>query len=212
MMVWWAGVSNYITIEQLKFHRMQLQSIVRDNYLLSVLAYIAFFSSVTAFCVPVTVVLTIAGGFLFGIFAGAIYANIGSTLGSAISFLIVRYSLGMWVQKKYAKELVKFNQLVQANGASYLLAMQFSPVTPFFLINLLAGVTNMSLWTFIWTTSVGTLPGTLVYTFAGQQLIAIEQVSDIFSYKVFLLFVLLALLALVPIVIKRYRPAVVSEL
>jgi len=210
VIVWWTGISSYITLEQLKLYREQLQSIVRDHYLLSVFEYIIFFAIATALFMPITVVLTIAGGFLFGVFTGAIYANIGATLGGLIAFLMVRYSFGVWLQKRYAKELVRFNQLVQEDGAGYLLSMQFLPITPFFLINLLAGMTKMSLWTFIWTTSVGIFPGTLLYTFAGQQLNTIEQVSDIFSYPILMALILLALLAVLPIAIKRYRRASAS--
>jgi len=202
--VWWAS-REYITFEQLKFHRVQLQMLVRDHYLFSVMTYLAIFSSAVIFFMPFTVILTIAGGFLFGIFTGALYANIGTTLGGIVVFLMIRYSLGAWLQKKYKKELVRFNRHIREDGIHYLLFLQLLPATPTFLINLLAGMTKMSLWTFIWTTSVGIFPGTLIYTFAGQQLSTIEQVEDIFSYNLLLLLILLSLLAILPIAIKRYR-------
>lgn len=210
VIAWWVGVIDYITLEELKTYRVDLQNFVHNHYLLSVLIYMITFVSAILFFIPITVVLTIAGGFLFGPFVGAFYANIAATLGSVVLFLLIRYLFGVWLQHRYKKELVTFNRLVQEGGASYLLSMQFLPITPFFLINFLAGMSNISLWTFIWTTSVGIFPGTLLYTFAGQQLTTIEQISDVFSYSMLLFLILLALLSLLPIVIKRYRNSFAS--
>lgn len=202
---WWVGVIDYITFEELKLYRMQLQNFVQNHYLVSVLAYITIFVAAVVFFIPITVVLTIAGGFLFGVFIGALYANVAATLGSTILFLIVRYLFGEWFQQRYKKQLVIFNRLVQENGASYLLFLQLLPITPFFLINILAGMSQVPLSSFIWATSVGILPGTLVYTFAGQKLSTIERVSDIVSYGILFFLILLALLSLLPIMIKRYK-------
>jgi uncharacterized membrane protein YdjX (TVP38/TMEM64 family) len=142
---------------------------------------------------------------LFGTFLGAVYANIGATLGAIGAFLLVRYSFGAALQRKYAQQLVRFNKAMHEEGMSYLLSVHFIAVIPFFLVNILAGLTQVPLWTFIWTTSVGIFPGSLVYAFAGQQLNTIENVRDIFSLKLLLAFLLLAMLAALPILIKKYK-------
>lgn len=209
-LIWWTDISYYISINELKLYHTQLQNFVRDQYLFAVLVYIIFFALITMFFIPITVILTIASGFLFGALLGAAYTIIAATLGGVLTFLMVRYSLGAWVQQRYAHELVQFNKLVQEGGANYLLSLQFLPMTPSFFINIFAGMTKIGLWTFIWTTAVGIFPGTVLYTFAGKQLVGIEQVSDIFSFNMMLIFIFLALLAILPIAVKRYKAVSIS--
>jgi uncharacterized membrane protein YdjX (TVP38/TMEM64 family) len=201
---WWADVSKYITLDNLKLYRDDLHYFVEHHYLLSVLVYSGIFVASIVFFIPIGVILTIAGGFLFGTLPGALYAVTNATLGGVITFLLVRYSLGMWVQKKYAKELSKFNQLVRDGGAYYLLYLQLLPATPSFLINTLAGVTKISLWTFIWTAVIGILPATLLYTFTGQELTTIEHVRDIFSYTTLLFVIMSVLVIIVSFIVRRY--------
>lgn len=199
------GVGNYLTMEHLKANRDYLQLLVQENYLRSVLIYIAFYIGIAALSLPLAALLTVAGGFLFGVFFGAVYANIGATIGATISFLLVRHLLGSMLQQKYAKQLVRFNEEVNQYGANYLLTMHLIALVPFFVVNILAGLTNISLWTFIWTTSAGIFPGAFVYTFAGQQLGTINTMRDILSLKILLAFGLLGLLALVPMILQRLR-------
>jgi len=193
-------ITEWMSLTQLKAHRDYLQQVVSEHYLLSVICYISLYITAVAFSIPVGVLLTLAGGFLFGVIAGLFYANIGATLGATISFLLVRYLIGKTIQQKYAAQLAKFNKVMKLYGKNYLLVIRFIAVIPFFLVNILVGLTNLSLWTFIWTTAIGILPGSLVYTFAGQQLNEIESLRDIFSFNILLAFFFLALLALLPII------------
>ena len=134
------------------------------------------------------------------------YASFGATVGAVIVFCLVRYYAHDWIQKKYAVRLESFNREWDRNGHWYLLSMQLLPFTPTPFINLLAGLTTISLWTFVWTTYVGILPGTLVYTLIGTQLYKITSVDELMSCSLFILFVLAALLVLVlPIMIQRLR-------
>lgn len=207
-----SGLGAYITFEHLKLQRDLLEKLVETNYVWAVLGYLSLFTLGVALFLPVAMVLTLAGGFLFGFPWGILYANIGGTLGSIISFLMVRYSLGDTLQERYAARLTGFNQAMAEQGSLYLLFIHFIFVIPFFMINTLAGLTRVSLWTFIWTTSLGILPGQMVYTFTGQQLSDINSVQDIFSGGVLVALCLLACLGLVPIFIKlpvkKNRPEV----
>jgi len=104
----------------------------------------------------------------------------------------------MWVQNKYPEKLTRFNHEVAQHGSRYLLTLRFIPLFPFFLINIFAGLTKIPVKTFIWTTSVGIFPGSLVYSFAGSQLTTLESVQDIFSYKTITAFCVLGLFVLAP--------------
>ncbi len=200
-----SSITEWMSLAQLKAHRDYLQQVVSEHYLLSVICYISLYIVAVALSIPVGALLTLAGGFLFGVIAGLFYTNIGATLGATIAFLLVRYLIGETIQKKYAVQLEKFNKAMKLYGKNYLLMIRFIAGIPFFLVNILAGLTNLPLWTFIWTTAIGILPGSLVYTFAGQQLNEIESLRDIFSFNILFGLFLLALLALLPVIIRYMK-------
>ena len=194
-----------LTFENLKQHRESLVTLVQSHYGLSVALFIAVYISATALSIPGAVVLTIAGGFLFGTIVSTIYIDIGATTGATLAFLSARYLLGNRIQERYKGQLNKFNDEFEKNGTHYLLTLRFIPVFPFFLINFLSGLTKIPIRTFIWTTALGIIPGTMIFAFAGRQIGTINSVSEILSMKVLAAFVVLALFTLVPVIIKRIR-------
>lgn len=199
-------IKDYFTLENLKLHRGYIKQIVNQNYMMSVVFYILSCIFASLFYIPITVILTIAAGFLFGAIVGVIYSNIGVTVGALLAFLTFRYFLGYWIQERYADKLAHFNKYIKKYGYSYLLMLQFLPFTPTFLINSLSGITKLSVWTFVWTTSIGILPGSLIYTFAGQKLATIESTKELFTWPVITLLLLLSLLSVLPVLInKSYR-------
>ena len=199
------GIDQYMSLGTIKEHTAWLQTMVQQQYWTVVFSFIAFYLISVAIGVPVAAVLTIVSGFLFGTFWGAVYSNVGATIGAIISFLMVRYIIGNVIQQRYEQSLAWFNREMKLYGTSYLLVVHFIAVVPFVVINFLAGLTNVTIWTFIWTTSIGIFPGALVYAFAGQQLHNIHSPGDIFSLPVICAFALLALLAIAPVIIKRVR-------
>jgi len=199
LMVHFMGLRNYITLAQLKQYGTSLQELVHQYYWRAVLSYLFIFIGSTITGLPVTAVLTVAAGFLFGMFYGTLYVLIAATSGATLMFVTVRYLIGEWVQMRYARQLQDFNQEIEQHGARYLLALQVLPITPTFFINLFAGISSLSLWTFIWTTTVGIMPGTLVYTWAGKQLQTIESLQDVMSLSIIFILLMLVLLVLVPI-------------
>jgi uncharacterized membrane protein YdjX (TVP38/TMEM64 family) len=111
----------------------------------------------------------------------------------------------MRIQERYREQLEKFNSEMERNGPRYLLTLRLLPVFPFFLVNFLSGLTRVSLPTFLWTTSLGIIPGSMVYAFAGQQLETVRSVGDILSLKVLIAFGVLALFTFLPPLVQRLR-------
>ena len=200
-----SGADSYLTVENLSRHKEALAQFINARYALSALVYMMAYLVSVAFSVPGATVLTLAGGFLFHLFPGIVYVNVGATLGATFAFLFSRYILGDAIQARHSAQLEKFNRELDENGHLYLLTVRFIPVFPFFLINILSGLTKIPLWTYVWTTSVGILPGSLVYTFAGSQLGTINSVRDLFGGRILIAFLLLAALTLIPLVLKKIR-------
>jgi pyruvate/2-oxoglutarate dehydrogenase complex dihydrolipoamide dehydrogenase (E3) component/uncharacterized membrane protein YdjX (TVP38/TMEM64 family) len=200
-----SGLGDAITLQNLQRNGDKLVAFSNENYPLSVLTYILVYIAIAGFSIPGATVLTLAGGYLYNALLGAIYVNIAATTGATLAFLFARYIAGKSLQKKYSRRLTKFNTELDRNGVSYILTLRFIPLFPFFLINIFAGLTNMRLRTFIWTTSVGIFPGSFIYAFAGKQLGTIESIKDIATPGVLGAFGLLAVLALVPVVYKKVK-------
>lgn len=194
-----------ISFENLKAQQESLNSFVQTNYLLTVLIFVLLYIGSVAFLIPIATVLTLAGGFLFGSLFGVLFVNIGATIGAVAAFLIARYLIGKKIQNKYGDKLEKFNKELEENKFQYLFSLRLLPIFPFFLVNFLCGVTNVDLRTFFITTSVGIIPGSFVYTFAGSKLAQINSINDIFTQDILIAFLLLGLLTLIPVVYKKFK-------
>lgn len=199
------GVHKYLTFENLQKQKDILQNYVDGNYLLAIIIFILVYAVSVAFSIPGATILTLTGGLVFGTILGAIYVNIGATAGAIGVFIFARYLLGEKLQEKYKDKLAKFNSEIEINGYSYLLTLRFIPIFPFWMINLFAGLTKIPLKTYAWTTAVGILPGSLVYTYTGNQLNTINSLKDILSWNILLAFVLLGLLALIPTILNHIK-------
>lgn len=200
------GFTEYLTWDWFLEHRAELKEYVHDHYIKSVLAYIGFYIFTSALAIPGTFIVTIAGGFLFDYFPGVIYMTIGATLGAACAFLASRYLLGNQMQQRYAAQLVNFNVELDRYGFYYMFVLRLLIVMPFFLVNILAGLTRVSLWTFMWTTAVGIWPIASLYLLAGRELAEVDRPLQIFSWPVIVGFLVLALVLLVPMYFKKRMP------
>lgn len=201
------GIGDYLTLENLKENREMISGFVAQNYLLAVLLFIGIYILATGLSIPGATVLTLSGGFLFGAFWGTLYVNIGATIGATVVFLLAKYLIGKWAEKKYAKQFSKLQKEIKANGYSYLLTLRFIPLFPFFLINLVAGVVKVPLLTFIWTTSLGIIPGSFAYAYAGTQLASINSLGEVLSPQVLLAFVFLGIVAIIPTIYNKIKNA-----
>jgi uncharacterized membrane protein YdjX (TVP38/TMEM64 family) len=199
----YAGLFDRINIQLLQEKAHIFEAYVKQHWFLSLFLFCFLFMVVTILSLPVTILLTVASGYLFGVTVGTIASVVGATLGGCIVFLIVRYVIGSWVQHRYSAQLRVFNHEVKYYGGYYLLMLQILPVTPVFIINLFAGVSPLSLWTYFWATIIGLLPGTLIYTLAGQKLHTIDSLKDILSWHNMAILALLAAASLIPMILKR---------
>lgn len=198
-------LDSLFTFDNLKEQKDVLSSYVNENFFLTVFLFILLYIVSVAFLIPIATVLTLAGGFLFGSLQGVIIVNIGATTGALCAFLFARYVIGKKLQEKYEKKLDKFNIELENNKYQYLFSLRFLPIFPFFLVNFLAGLTKVDFKAFFITTSLGIIPGSFVYTYAGSQLSNIDSLGDIFTKEILFVFLLLGFLSLLPVIIKKIK-------
>ena len=199
------GLESFFSFENLKAQKELLLSLVQSHFWLSAAVLMLGYALSVALMIPIATFFALAAGFMFGALWGTLIAVLGATLGAGASFYLARFVLGESLQQKYTQELNRFNSEFEANGYSYLFALRLLPIFPFFLINLLCGLTRIDVKTFFITTFIGIIPGGFAYTYAGSQLSSINALSDIFTKEMALAFVFLGLLSLIPVVYKKYQ-------
>ncbi len=197
----WFGL---LTLENLKDNQEYLFDLRDNNYILFVLGYIAVYIISVAFSVPGATVLTLSGGLIFGLL-GVVYVLIGASVGATLTAIFTRFLFRDSLEKKFGKQLEGFNKKIDENQVSYLLTLRLLPIFPFFLINILAGLSRVNLRTFFWTTAVGIIPGSFAYVNAGTEISKISSIGDVLSPSLIFSFVLLGLIALIPSFIKKKR-------
>ncbi|MCE0556167.1 bifunctional TVP38/TMEM64 family protein/FAD-dependent oxidoreductase [Motilimonas sp. E26] len=200
------GLNQYLTLDYIQQQHLALQQAVEQQHLLYALGFFAAYVLITAGSLPGAAVLTLLAGALFGLVEGFIIVSFASSIGATLAFLVARYLLRERLQAKWGHKLTQFNQGVEKQGAQYLLSLRLLPVVPFFLINLLMGLTSIKTRTFYWVSQLGMIPGTLVYVNAGTELSKISSLQDIASPSLWFAFALLAILPhLIRWSINRYQ-------
>jgi uncharacterized membrane protein YdjX (TVP38/TMEM64 family) len=197
-------LGQYLSLDSLKANRDALLAFTDQHYAASVSIFILAYCTLVAVSLPGAVFFTLAGGFLFGSVVGTLYVNLAATSGATLAFLAGRYLLRDWVESKFGSRLAPLQEGFAKNGFSYLMTLRLIPVVPFFIVNLLFGLTRVSLPTYVTATALGIIPGSFVYAYAGRQLGTINSLKEIASPNVLMAFTLLGLLALVPILYQKY--------
>jgi uncharacterized membrane protein YdjX (TVP38/TMEM64 family) len=188
-----------------KANRDQLLEFTEANYSVAVGLFIVTYCVVAGFSLPVGAVMTVAGGFLFGAVFATLFVNVGATTGATLAFLVARYLLRDAMEQKFGKWIGPFQEGFGKNAFSYLMTLRLIPVFPFFLVNLVSGLTRVNISTYIAATALGIIPGSFVYAYAGRQLGTINSLKEIASPNVIMAFVLLGLLTLTPTLYKKLR-------
>lgn len=197
-------LAQYFSLEALKANRDKLLAYTTTNFTAAAILFVVLYVVQTALSLPGGAIMTLAGGFLFGSVVGTILVNIGATTGATLAFLAARYVLRDWVEKKFGDRLEAIQAGFAKNAFSYLMTLRLIPAFPFFLVNLVSGLTRVNLGTYVLATSIGIIPGSFVFAFAGRQLGSINSLSEIGSPPVLLAFTLLGLLALMPIAYRTF--------
>ncbi|MBX3306258.1 MAG: TVP38/TMEM64 family protein [Nitrospira sp.] len=199
-------LGKFLSLTALKENRDSLLAFTEANFAAAVAIFIGTYILVTGLSLPGAVILTLAGGFVFGAGLATLFINLGATTGATLAFLTARYVLRDTVEQKFGARLGPFQAGFAKNAFNYLLTLRLIPLFPFFMVNLVSGLTRVSVGIYVAATAIGIIPGSFVYAYAGRQLGTINSLKEIASPNVIGAFVLLGLLALVPVLYKRFSP------
>ena len=189
---WFFDLGHWLRLETLKARQTELLALYDARPLTVIAVYMAVYVTVTALSLPGAVILTLAGGALFGLWTGLVVVSLASTAGATLAFLAARYLLRDSVTRRFGARLDEVHRGMDRNGAFYLFTLRLVPLVPFFVINLVMGLTKMPARRYAWVSQLGMLPGTLVYVNAGTALGGLQSLSGIVSPQLLGAFALLA--------------------
>ena len=205
------GLNKYLSFDQLRAHRGELMTFVAGMPIKAVLIFMAAYALSTAFSLPGGAVLTLTGGFLFGIWEGTGAVVIGATIGATALFLVARSALGNVLRAKAGPWLAKLEDGFKEDALSYLMVLRLIPAVPFFVVNLVPAFLGVSLRSFVLATFFGIIPGSFVFASIGAGLGSIFDRMQEFSLmgaltpEVVTALVGLAVLSFIPVVYKRIK-------
>jgi uncharacterized membrane protein YdjX (TVP38/TMEM64 family) len=192
---------DYLSLTKLQSQQAAILSYYTNHPILMLLAYGLIYIAITGLSLPGATILTLAGGALFGLLWGTVIVSFASSIGATLAFLAARFLFRDNIESQFADRLKTVNDGIAKDGAYYLFTLRLVPLFPFFVINLVMGLTAMKTTTFYWVSQIGMLAGTLVYVNAGTQLATIKSLSDITSPFLIGSFVLLGIF---PLIAKKY--------
>jgi len=210
------GLQRYVSLDVLKQNHIALKEWVAAHQIEAVAVFIAFYIVATAFSLPIAAVLSIAGGFLFGIVYGTLWIIIGATIGASVLFVAAKTALGDPLRARFADRIKAMEEGFRANAFSYLLLLRLVPLFPFFLVNLAAAFTGVGLGLFVVTTAIGIIPGAFVFASIGNGIGALFEAGQqpdlslmgLLSRPDFYIPIVgFALLSLIPIIYRAMVPS-----
>jgi uncharacterized membrane protein YdjX (TVP38/TMEM64 family) len=186
-------LGQYLSLDNFKAQQAEIIAAKNANPALYIAGFFLIYVAVTGLSIPGAAIMTLIAGALFGLVLGTIIVSFASTIGATLAFLGSRYVLRDWVQTKFGERLKAIDDGLAKDGAFYLFTLRLIPVFPFFVINLLMGLTRIKTFTYFWVSQLGMLAGTIVYVNAGTQISRIESTAGLLSPMLIGSFVLLAL-------------------
>jgi dihydrolipoamide dehydrogenase len=190
-------LGHFLSLDYLKSRQAEFTALASERPLLVGGGFFAIYVAVTALSLPGAAIMTLAAGAIFGLVTGTVIVSFASSIGATLAFLVSRYVLRDSVQSKFGARLADIDKGIEKDGAFYLFTLRLVPLIPFFVINLVMGLTKMKAWTFYWVSQLGMLAGTLVYVNAGTQLAKIDSLKGILSPGLLGSFVLLGVFPLI---------------
>ncbi len=185
---------HYLSFSKIKEIQGDLAVYTSEHYFSVIIGFCLIYILSTALSIPGASLLTLLSGALFGVVAGTIAVSIASTLGATLAFLGSRFLLKDWVETKFSSHLDKINTGVEKEGGFYLFSLRLIPIFPFFVVNLLMGITKIKTRTYMWVSQLGMFPATVVYVNAGTRLSELESPAGILSPALIASFVALGIL------------------
>ena len=201
-------LGQYLSLDYFKSQQEAISNFYQDNPYLSAGIFVSVYIAVTALSLPGAAVMTLAGGAVFGLLEGTVLVSFASTIGATLAFLVSRTLLRESVQARFADSLKSINAGIEKEGSFYLFGLRLVPLFPFFVINLVMGLTPIRTGQFFIISQLGMLPGTLVYVYAGTQLGQISSLSGILSPGLLFAF---ALLGIFPIIAKKFMESLQAK-
>jgi pyruvate/2-oxoglutarate dehydrogenase complex dihydrolipoamide dehydrogenase (E3) component/uncharacterized membrane protein YdjX (TVP38/TMEM64 family) len=198
-------LGRFLSFDQLKVSQASFAQLHAEQPFTVAVVYFLVYVLATALSFPGATIITLAGGAVFGLWQGLLIVSFASTVGATLAFLASRFLLRDWVEARFGQRLADINAGVNREGGFYLFTLRLIPVVPFFLINLLMGLTRMKVWTYYWVSQIGMLAGTAVYVNAGTQLAQLDSLQGILSPALLGSFVLLGIF---PLIARRIVAAV----
>lgn len=186
-------LGQYLSLESFKAQQAEIIAAKDASPFLYIAGFFLIYVAVTGLSIPGAAIMSLVAGALFGVVLGTVIVSFASTLGATLAFLSSRYLLRDWVQGKFGERLRAIDDGLAKDGAFYLFTLRLIPVFPFFVINLLMGLTRIRTWTFFWVSQLGMLAATVVFVNAGTQISRIESTSGLLSPILIASFVALAL-------------------
>ncbi|MBK7017936.1 MAG: FAD-dependent oxidoreductase [Sulfuritalea sp.] len=193
-------LGRFFSLDELKRQQAAIEAYRQASPWLAAAIFFVVYVAVTALSLPGAAIMTLAGGAVFGLFWGTLLVSFASSLGATLAFLAARFLARDWVKARFGSRLAAIDRGVERDGGFYLFTLRLVPAFPFFMINLVMGLTPMRAWTFYWVSQVGMLAGTIVYVNAGTQLAAIDSLRGILSPALIGSF---ALLGIFPLIAKK---------
>ncbi|MEY3833269.1 MAG: hypothetical protein RLZZ130_747 [Pseudomonadota bacterium] len=186
-------LGQYLSLENFKASQADIVAAKDANPALYIAGFFLLYVAVTGLSIPGAAIMTLVAGALFGVVLGTLIVSFASTMGATLAFLSSRYVLRDWVQGKFGERLRAVDDGLEKDGAFYLFTLRLIPVFPFFVINLLMGLTRIKTGTFFWVSQIGMLPATIVFVNAGTQISRIQSTAGLLSPTLIASFVALAL-------------------
>jgi uncharacterized membrane protein YdjX (TVP38/TMEM64 family) len=173
-----------LSFDVIKATYQDIQILINKNYILYYSVFFILYIVVTAFALPISLIKTLLAGALFGFWPGLILVSFASSIGSTFCFLFSRYALRAYIQKRFSNYLEKINKGIETDGWLYLLFLRLSPIFPFFIINLVFGLTKMKTLEFYLVSQIGMFIATAIFVNAGVQISNLNSLEEILSFKI----------------------------